>query len=70
MFTLTMRKSASIVRISKILGHGKIEIIRQAIDEFIQRRDSNKGLRALQAACGMWTDHQSLLDTRVMRIYY
>ena len=64
---LTDEESASIVRISKSLGHGKSQIIRQAIDEFIQRRDSNKRLKALQSARGMWADHQSLPDTRAMR---
>jgi len=50
-----------------MLGHGKSEIIRQAIDEFIHRRDSTKRLKALQAARGMWADHPNLPDARAMR---
>jgi metal-responsive CopG/Arc/MetJ family transcriptional regulator len=64
---LTEEEGASIVRISKSLGHGKSEIIRQALDEFIERRDSKKRLKALQAARGMWADHESLPDLKAMR---
>ena len=64
---LTEEENTSIARLSQILGHGKSEIIRQAIDEFIHRRDSTRRLKALQAARGMWADHPDLPDARAMR---
>jgi hypothetical protein len=64
---ITEEESTSIARLSQILGHGKSEIIRQAIDEFIHRRDSTRRLKALQAARGMWADHPNLPDARAMR---
>ena len=64
---ITEEENTSIARLSQILGHGKSEIIRQAIDEFIHRRDSTRRLKALQAARGMWADHPDLPDARAMR---
>jgi len=64
---ITEEESTSIARLSQALGHGKSEIIRQAIDEFIHRRDSTKRLKALQAARGMWADRPDLPDARAMR---
>ncbi|MEX1118740.1 MAG: ribbon-helix-helix domain-containing protein, partial [Terrimicrobiaceae bacterium] len=64
---LTEEESTSLARISKSLGHGKSEVIRQAIDEFIDRRDANRRLRALRSARGMWADHPNLPDARKIR---
>jgi len=64
---ITEEESTSIARLSQILGHGKSEIIRQAIDEFIHRRDSTKRLKALQAVRGMWADHPDIPDIRALR---
>jgi predicted transcriptional regulator len=64
---ITEEENTSIARLSQVLGQGKSEIIRQAIDEFIHRRDSTKRIKALQAARGMWADHPDLADARAMR---
>jgi len=64
---LTEQESTSIARLSEVLGHGKSEIIRQAIDEFIQRRDSTKRMKDFQAAKGMWADHPDIPEVRAMR---
>ena len=64
---ITEEENTSIARISQALGHGKSEIIRQAIDEFIHRRDSAKRIKSLQTARGMWADHAGVPDVRAMR---
>jgi predicted transcriptional regulator len=64
---LTEEESASISRLSKALGHGKSEIIRQAIDEFILRRDFTKRRKLVQAAAGMWADHPGVPGLRELR---
>jgi hypothetical protein len=64
---LTTEESTSLARLSQVLGHGKSELIRQAIDEFIHRRDSSKRIKALRAARGMWADRPDVPDVRAMR---
>lgn len=64
---LTEEENTSIARLCQMLGNGKSEIIRQAIDEFIHRRDTINRLKELQAARGMWADHPNLPDARTMR---
>jgi Arc/MetJ-type ribon-helix-helix transcriptional regulator len=49
------------------LGHGKSELIRQAIDEFIDRRDTTNRLKKLRAGRGMWAERQDIPDVRQMR---
>jgi Arc/MetJ-type ribon-helix-helix transcriptional regulator len=64
---LTEEENTAIARLSQSHGRGKSEVIRQAIDEFIQRRDTTGRLKALQAARGMWADHAALPELRKMR---
>lgn len=64
---LTEEENSAIARLSKSHKRGKSEVIRQAIDEFIQRRDGAGRLKALRVARGMWADHSALPDLRKMR---
>jgi len=64
---LTEEENRAVTRLGKSQGSGKSEIIRQAIDEFIQRRDGAGRLKALRAARGMWADYSNLPDLRKMR---
>jgi hypothetical protein len=64
---LTEEENTAISRLSKVLGGGKSQIIRQAIDEFIQKRESSRRLNALREACGMWADRTDLPDFRALR---
>jgi metal-responsive CopG/Arc/MetJ family transcriptional regulator len=64
---LTEDENTAISRLSAVSGHGKSEIIRQAIDEFIQRRDTTNRLRKLRAARGIWKDRLDIPDVRQMR---
>ena len=64
---LTEEESTAIGRLSKVLGHGKSKLIRQAIDEFINRRDATNRLKALRSARGMWADHPNVPDLKTIR---
>jgi predicted transcriptional regulator len=64
---LTAEESRAIARLGKAQGRGKSEVIRQAIDEFILRRDATGRLKTLRAARGMWADHADLPNLREMR---
>ncbi|MFY8217070.1 MAG: ribbon-helix-helix protein, CopG family [Chthoniobacterales bacterium] len=64
---LTEDESSAITRLSSALGHGKSELIRQAIDEFIDRRDTTNRLKKLRAARGIWAERQDIPDVRQMR---
>lgn len=64
---LTEEEISAISRLSSVLGHGKSELIRQAIDEFIDRRDTTNRLKKLRAARGMWEERQDIPDIRQMR---
>jgi len=64
---LTEEESSAITRLSRALGHGKSELIRQAIDEFIDRRDTTNRLKKLRAARGIWAERQDSPDMRKMR---
>lgn len=64
---ITDEENSAISRLSAVSGHGKSEVIRQAIDEFIERRDTTNRLRKLRAARGIWKDRVDIPDVRQMR---
>ena len=64
---LTEEENSSIARLSQILGSGKSQIIRQAIDEFILKRETSKRLNALREARGMWADRKDIPQLRAQR---
>ena len=64
---LTDDENTAISRLSSDSGQGKSEVIRQAIDEFIERRDTTNRLRKLRAARGIWKDRADVPDVRRMR---
>ena len=64
---LTDDENSAISRLSNVLGHRKSELIRQAIDEFIERRDTTNRLKKLRAARGIWADRRDIPDIRQMR---
>jgi predicted DNA-binding protein len=64
---LTELENNAISRLSKSLGGGKSQIIRQAIDEFIEKRESSRRLNALREARGMWAKRKDLPDFRSLR---
>jgi len=64
---LTEKENTAISRLSRSLGHGKSELIRQAVDEFIERRDTTNRLKALRTARGMWSNRKDIPDVQEMR---
>ncbi len=64
---LTKEENSSIARLSQILGSRKSQIIRQAIDEFILKRETSKRLNALREARGMWADRTDIPQLRAQR---
>lgn len=64
---LTEEENSSITRLSRLLGSGKSQIIRQAIDEFILKRETSKRLNALREARGMWAERTEIPDLRAQR---
>jgi hypothetical protein len=64
---LTEKENSALARLARTLGQGKSELIRQAIDEFIGRRDLGARLKNLRAARGMWSGKRADLDIRKIR---
>ena len=64
---LTEKENAAIDRLSHSLGHGKSELIRNAVDEYIARRDAGGSLKNLRAARGMWSGRRDTPDIRKTR---
>ena len=64
---LTEKENSAISRLSRSLGHGKSELIRHALDEFIARRDAPSSLKNLRAARGMWSGRRDIPDVRRIR---
>jgi metal-responsive CopG/Arc/MetJ family transcriptional regulator len=64
---LTEQENAAIAYLSKKLGNGKSEIIRQAIDEFIERRDTSSKMKRLRSARGIWTNKADIPDIGQLR---
>ncbi|HLB34389.1 MAG: hypothetical protein A3F67_03690 [Verrucomicrobia bacterium RIFCSPHIGHO2_12_FULL_41_10] len=64
---LTKNESEAISRLSYILQQGKSELIRTAIDEFIERRETKNKLKKLRAARGMWANRTDIPDVKKMR---
>lgn len=64
---LTDEENSAIARLAVALGHGKSELIRQAIDEFVEKRDVTSRLRKLRAARGMWSDSDEVPDIAASR---
>lgn len=48
-------------------GQSQSELIRQAIDTFIEKHQETSRLKALQMAKGMWKDRDDLPDLRELR---
>lgn len=64
---LTEEENSALARMARSLGQGKSELIRQAVDEFIGRRDLGGRLKNLRAARGMWAGKRVTLDIRKIR---
>lgn len=64
---LTETEKAQLGRLSKWTGTSQSEIIRQAIDLFVERSVSHDRRACLREARGMWRDRSDLPDVRTLR---
>lgn len=64
---LTARQRAELSVIAKNFGKKQSEIIREAIDRFIDQAGNNKKESVLQEASGIWKNRKDLPDLRMLR---
>ncbi len=64
---LTDREQTAVKSIARRLGKTQSEVIRTAVDRFIDRETSSSQLDLLRSARGLWKDRQDLPDADVLR---
>jgi hypothetical protein len=64
---LTDREQTAVKSIARRLGKTQSEVIRTAVDRFIDRESSASQLDLLRSAKGLWRDRRDLPDTDVLR---
>jgi hypothetical protein len=48
-------------------GRAKSDLLRQAIDEFLEKEDDEKQKAAFESVCGMWKERKDLPDFEAIR---
>jgi hypothetical protein len=64
---LTDRQRAELAAISKTLGKKQSELIREAVDRFIDQEGHSRRKIILQEAAGIWKDRTDLPDFKDIR---
>lgn len=64
---LTEKEQRALRALGKSIGQTQSEMIRQAVDEFVQRRHGSHRLEILRQARGIWSDRTDLPDLRELR---
>jgi len=64
---LTERQRNELAAIAKIAGQKQSELIREAIDHFIDQAGYSRREAVLRKAAGIWKDRTDLPDFRAMR---
>ncbi len=64
---LTDEEVDGINRLASSSGRKNSEVIRQAIDEFLQHQDPRDKLSRLRAGRGLWRDRKDLPDIQKIR---
>jgi hypothetical protein len=64
---LTDKERKALRLIAQRLGTTQSEVIRTAVDRFIERESADDKLRLLRAARGLWKDRQDLPDFATLR---
>lgn len=64
---LTDRQRAELEAISKTLGKKQSELIREAVDRFIDQTGRNRREIVLRRAAGIWKDRTDLPDFETIR---
>ena len=60
---LTKQEHTELRRLSRQFKQSQSELIRQAIDHFIEKSQQQNRTKILQAAAGLWSDLKSPQDT-------
>ena len=64
---LTDNQREELAAISKTVGKKQSELIREAVDRFIDEEGHNRRKVVLHEAAGIWKDREDLPDFRAMR---
>ena len=64
---LTEKEQAALRNLARQTGKKQSELIRRAIDDFIDRYQPRERLAMLQQARGMWKDRDDLPDFQALR---
>jgi len=64
---LTERQRDELVNIAKTLGKKQSELIREAVDQLIDRAGSSRRDVVLRQVAGIWRDRADLPDFRAVR---
>lgn len=64
---LTDRQRDELAAIAKTVGKKQSELIREAVDRFIDEKSRTRREAVLREAAGMWKDREDLPDFRAMR---
>ena len=65
---LTTAESQGVARVAASTGRNQSEVIREAIDQYLQRLGPQDRLSRLRAACGIWSDQK--IDLRELRVEF
>lgn len=63
---LTASEAQGVARVAATTGRKQSEVIREAIDQYLERLGPQDRLGRLRAACGMWSDQREI-DIRDLR---
>ncbi|HHP7236337.1 MAG TPA: CopG family transcriptional regulator [Desulfobacterales bacterium] len=64
---LTKQQRDELAAIAKISGKKQSELIREAVDGFIEQRSHSRRKEVLQKAAGLWKDRSDLPDFSATR---
>jgi hypothetical protein len=64
---LTVRERKALRLIAQRLGTTQSEVIRTAVDRFIERESADDKVSLLRSARGLWKDRQDLPDFAALR---
>ena len=64
---LTERQKDQLAAIARISGKKQAELIREAVDHYIEKAGRNQRQKVLQEAAGIWKDREDLPDFGIIR---
>jgi len=64
---LTQRQREELLELSRSSGRPQAELIREAIDRFLEERDESHRLRTIRDTAGLWRDRDDDFDPAAVR---